>query len=212
MSSKDHQITNYNCLVIGGGITGLAVANTLQFKGLKVAVLEQNQNIGGCLATCTISKENNIEGVFDYGIQDFHVTNPKLQVLVDDWLNQGLINQLSEDFEKTDKKNHYSSSRGMNQIAQYWAKNLEVYADTGITEISYQKKWLIKTKNQEQFQGDMLVMTDSIPESLALLDTCFVPLPLELRFSLEQIEYNDCIKVLALLEKPSNVPEPGIIN
>ena len=158
MSSKNHQITNYDCLVIGGGITGLTVANTLQLKGLKVAVLEQNQNIGGCLATCTISKGENIEGVFDYGIQDFHVTNPKLQALADDWLNQGLVKQVTHDFSETDKKSHYGSSQGMNQIAQHWAKKLEVYANTEIIEISYQKKWLIKTKNQEQFQGDMLVI------------------------------------------------------
>jgi len=212
MSSKDHQITNYNCLVIGGSITGLTVANTLQQKGLKVAVLEQNQNIGGCLATFIINKEENIEGIFDSGIQDFYVENPKVQALVNDWLNQGLVKKLTQDSGELDNKSHYCSSQGMNQIAQYWAKNLEVYANTGITEISYQKKWLIKTENQEQYQADMLMMAYSIPESLTLLDTCFVPLPLEVRFSLEQIEYDDCIRVLALLEKPTSVPEPGFIN
>lgn len=212
MSSKDHQITNYNCLVIGGGITGLTVANTLQLKGLKVAVLEQSQNIGGHLATQIISKEESIEGIFDYGIQSFDVTNPRLQSLVDDWLAQGLVKKSTENIGETDTKSNYSSSQGMNQIAQYWAKNLDVHANTEITELSYQKKWLIKTEQQEQYQGDMLVMTSAIPESLALLDTCFVPLPLEVRFSLEQIEYNDSIKVLALLEKPSNIPEPGFIS
>jgi predicted NAD/FAD-dependent oxidoreductase len=58
----------------------------------------------------------------------------------------------------------------------------------------------------------MLVMTPPVPQSLSLLDSSLIPLPLEVRFSLEQIEYHRCLAILALLEKPSNIPPPGGIS
>ena len=209
MSSSNPKIINSDCIVIGGNITGLIIATILQRRGIKVTLLDQCRDIGGDLATCRFSQEKSIEGVFDYGIQYLSVKNPQFQVWVDDWLEHKVIKEWCQGFGEVDRKPHYCGINGMSEIAKYLAKDLDVHISTKIVEFSYEKKWLIETQSERQYQGDMLVMTSPIPQSLSLLDASFIPLPLEIRFSLEQIEYDSCIVVLALLEKPSNIPAPG---
>lgn len=209
MSSSDRQITNSDCIVVGGGITGLITANILQGKGIKVAVLDKGRGIGGRLATRRVKLDDSIEGVFDYGAQYFSVKNPHFQTWVDDWLKNGAIEEWCRGFKETDGKPRYRGVGGTRNIAKYLAQDLLVRTQTKVQEVSYDKKWLVETEVGEQYQGDMLVMTPPIPQTLDLLDASFIAVPLEVRFSLEKIEYHSCIAVLALLEKPSKIPAPG---
>ena len=209
MSSSDRQITNSDCIVIGGGITGLIIANVLQRRGIKVTVLDKGRDIGGRSATRRISHEDSIEGVFDYGIQYFSVKSPQFQVWVDDWLEHNVIKEWCQGFGEADGKPRYCGINGTRGIAKYLAKNLDVRTNTKAIEVSHEKKWLVETQSDRQYQGDMLAITSPVPQSLSLLDASLIVLPLEIRFSLEQIEYDSCIAVLALLEKPSNIPAPG---
>lgn len=212
MSSSDRQIISSDCIVIGGDITGLIISTILQRRGIKVTVLDNGRDIGGHLATCRISQKESIEGVFDYGIQYFSVNSPQFQVWVDDWLKHNVIKEWCQGFEEVDGKPRYCGINGMSGIAKYLAKNLDVHTSTKAIEVSYEKKWLVKTESDRQYQGDMLVMTSPVPQSLSLLDASLIALPLEIRFSLEEIEYDRCITVLALLEKPSKIPAPGGIS
>ena len=209
MSSSDRSIINSDCIVIGGDITGLIIANILQRRGIEVTVLSENKKVGGRLATCCISQGESIAGVFDYGTQYFSVNSPEFQVWIDDWLEHDVIKQWGQGFGEADGKPCYCGIDGNYGISQYLAKNLAVYTDTVVAEVSYQKKWLVTTRGDRQYRGDMLVMTSPVPQSLSLLDASLVALPLEIRFSLEQIEYDSCIAVLVLLEKPSNIRAPG---
>ena len=212
MLSSNRQITNSDCIVIGGGITGLIIATILQRRGIKVTVLDKGRDIGGRLATRRIAQEGSIEGVFDYGTQYFSVKSPQFQVWVDDWLEHNVIKEWCQGFAKADGTPCYCGINGNRGIAKYLAKNLNVRTNTKAIKVSYDKKWLVKTESDQQYQGDMLVMTSPVPQSLSLLDTSLIPLPLEIRFSLEEIEYDRCIAVLALLEKPSSIPPPGGIS
>ncbi len=209
MSSSDRQTINSNCIVIGGDITGLIIAQILHRQGIKVTVLDENRDIGGRLATCRISQDDSIEGVFDTGVQYFSVTNPQFQVWVDEWLKHGVIKEWCRGFGQAEVKPRYCGVNGINSIAQYLAQNLDIYPNTKAIEVSYEKKWMVETQGDRQYQADMLVMTSPIPESLSLLDASLIAIPLEVRFSLEQIEYDRSIAVLALLEQPSNISPPG---
>lgn len=209
MSSSDRQIISSDCIIIGGGITGLTVANILHQKGIKVTVLDKGKGIGGRLATRRIIQGDSIEGVFDYGTQYFSANSPQFQVWVDDWLKHGVIKEWCQGFGQADGKPRYCGVNGTRAIAKYLAENLAVYTNTKAIKVSYLKKWLIETETDLQYQGDMLVMTPPVPQSLSLLDASLMALPLEVRFALEQIEYHSCIAILALLEKPSKIPSPG---
>lgn len=212
MSSSDSQIINSNCLVIGGGITGLIIAKILHGENLKVRVIDQSQEIGGRLATQRIGTQGAMEGIFDYGIQSFSSTNPQFQSWVDDWLKHDVIKQWCNGFGDSKEIPYYCGVNGNNRIAQYLAQNLDIDTNVKVTGISYEKKWFIETENNQQYQADMLVMTTPVPESLSLLDYSLIPLPLEIRFSLEEIQYHRSIAVLALLEQPSQIPSPGCIS
>ena len=207
-SISDRSSINLGCIIIGGGITGLITATLLQRRGLEVTVLDKGKGIGGRLATRRIS-EDSIEGVFDYGAQYFSVENPQFQVWVDEWLEQGVIKEWSRRFAKADGKLCYCGVNGTRGIAKYLAQNLEVHTSTKVVEIGYDKQWLVSTEDDRQYQADFLVMTPPVPQSLALLDASLIALPLDFRFSLENISYHRSIAVLALLEKPSKIPPPG---
>lgn len=209
MSSSDRPISKSDCIVIGGGITGLITASILQTKELKVTVLDKGRGIGGRLATRRVKQEESIEGVFDYGVQYFSVKNPQFQVWVDNWLHQGVIKEWCQGFGATDGKPRYCGTKGIRGIAKYLARDLTVYTKTKVVEIKYEKQWFVTTEDNQDYQGDVLVMTPPVPQSLALLDASLMVLPLEIRFSLEKITYQRCIVVLVLLEKPSNIPAPG---
>jgi len=212
MSSSDRQITNSECIVIGGGITGLTIATILQRKGIKVTVLDKGKGIGGRVATRRLRHEDSVVGVFDYGTQYFSVGNPQFQVWVDDWLKHDVIKEWSQGFGQADET-CYCGVKGTRGIAQYLAEDLDVQTGTKAIEVSYDKKWLVKTEDDDhQYQGDMLVMTSPMPQSLSLLDASLMALPLDIRFALEKIEYDKCITVLALLEQPSSIPAPGGIS
>lgn len=212
MSSSDSQTINSNCLVIGGDITGLIIANILQRGNLKVTILDRSKEIGGHLATRRICDRGSIEGIFDYGIQSFSSTNPQFQFWVDDWLEHDVIKQWCNGFGDLKEIPCYCGVNGNNRIAQYLAKNLDINTNVKVTGISYEKKWFIETENNQQYQADMLVMTTPVPQSLSLLDSSLIPLPLEIRFSLEDIQYHRGIAVLALLEQPSHIPPPGCMS
>ena len=209
MSSSDRQIINSDCIVIGGGITGLIIATILQRKGITVSVADKGKGIGGRMATRRVSQGDSIVGVFDYGTQYFSVEDSQFQIWIDEWLKNNVIKQWSLGFGEADGKPRYCGVDGIRGIAQYLAKDLDVRTSTKVVEVSYDKKWSVETENNLQYQGNMLVMTPPVPQSLDLLDSSLVALPLEIRFALEKIEYDSCITVLTLLEKPGKVPAPG---
>jgi predicted NAD/FAD-dependent oxidoreductase len=156
-----------------------------------------------------MSYDNSTEGVFDYGTQYFSAKNPQFQVWVNDWLKHGVIKEWCQGFGQSDGKPRYCGVNGTRGIAEYLAQDLDVHTNTKVVEIGYDSHWLVKTEDEQQYQGEMLLLTLPVPQSLDLLDASLMVLPLDVRFALENISYHRCITVLALLEKPSNIPAPG---
>ena len=208
IDSSDRALKASSCIVVGGGITGLITATILQQKGIGVTVLDKGRGIGGRLATRRISWGESVEGVFDYGTQYFSAEHSKLKPWIDDWLQQGVIKEW-DSVSEADGKPYYCGVNGTRGIAKYLARDLDVYTSTKVVRVSYDKQWLIKTESDRTYQGDILVMTPPVPQTLALLDASEITLPAKIEASLKQISYHSCIAVLALLEKPSNIPAPG---
>jgi renalase len=207
MSQTNSKILS--CVIVGGGITGLITATILQRNGIKVTVLDKGRGIGGRLATRSIQ-----EGVFDYGVQYFSVENPQFQKWVDKWLEAGIITEWNQNF--TSKDNNKTRYRGIvsnRNIAKYLAQNLTVHTSKKVTHLNYNdNQWLVTTETGNNFAGEILIMTPPVPQVLALLSNSKITISNELKIALEQITYYQCIAVLALLSKPSNIPSPGGIS
>lgn len=86
------------CLIIGGGITGLIAAVTLQQQGIQPLILDKGYGLGGRLASRRLQAPSGSEGQFDYGAQQFTVGTPSFQTWVDDWLRQGIVKVWSTGF------------------------------------------------------------------------------------------------------------------
>jgi renalase len=207
MSQTNLQISS--CLIVGGGITGLITATILQRNNMKVTVLDKGRGIGGRLATRKIK-----DGVFDYGAQYFSVKNTQFQQWVDEWLQAGIITEWNQGFtSEANNKTRYRGVVSNRSIAKYLAQNLTVYTNTKVTHLNYDNnQWLVTTETNNNFSGEMLIMTPPVPQTLDLLDNSKITIANDLKTTLEQITYYQCIAVLTLLSKPSNIPSPGRIS
>ena len=205
-----------SCLIVGGGMTGLMAATVLKRHGLDVTVLDKGRGIGGRLATRRLTYSEEIEGVFDYGAQYFTASNCEFQGWIDEWLAEGVITEWSQGFFqesgsfKSSNKPCYRGSKSNRSLAQYLAQSLTVHTNTPVTQLNWQDDhWQVQTQTGEIFQGDRLILTPPVPQSLSLLDNSGIGLNPDVRQKLEQVAYHPCITMLVLLEKPSQIPAPG---
>jgi renalase len=209
LSSQDELTKPKRCLIIGGGISGLIAATVLQRAGINVTILDKGRGIGGRLATRRISHPSYGEGTFDYGAQFFTVSNSIFQLWIDEWLQSGVVKEWSRQLSEVGKP-CYQGVESNRSIAQYLAKDLDIHTQTRAIKLIWEyPHWLVQTEDGVCFQGDVLIITSPIPQSLALFDCSEIVLPSELRHRLEQVNYQRCIAVLALLERPSIIPDPG---
>ena len=206
----NHSNKQPSCLIVGGGITGLIIAQNLQRNGIAATVLDKGRGIGGRLATRKIGNADKY-GVFDYGAQYFSVQNPKFQTWVDEWLLEGIITEWSRGFNETDRK--YPRYRGVisnRAIAKYMAQDLDVHTSTRVNQVNYQdEQWLVSTEQGQKFTGNFLAITAPMPQTLALLTNSEIAISPSIYTQLQQISYSPCIALLALLNKPSTIPAPG---
>jgi predicted NAD/FAD-dependent oxidoreductase len=98
----------------------------------------------------------------------------------------------------------------MTSAAKYLTHDLNVQLNTRITSISTDGyKWTAITEDNRQFSGNGLILTPPVPQSLALLKTGGINLPAKESHSLEALQYDPCIALLAILDGKSAISAPG---
>ena len=214
--------SSFSCVVVGAGIAGLMAAHTLQSQGLRVIVVDKGRGVGGRLATRWIEVGNDEKGYFDHGAQFFTVREARFQSFVDEWLRAGIVREWARGFAQSDgipnPDGHprYCGTAGMNAIARHLAQGIEVRTNTKVECVRRQDdQWRMELESGEILLADALVLTPSAEQSLALLDkkpeAGAVTLPHEVRADLERITYDPCFAVLAVLDSPARLPEPGAL-
>ncbi|MGK7938965.1 MAG: NAD(P)/FAD-dependent oxidoreductase [Crocosphaera sp.] len=203
------QKSERSCLIIGGGISGLIAADILKKNGKKVTIIDKGRGIGGRLATRRIRPSEQITGVFDYGMQFFAVSDPFFQQWVDQWLLEGVIVEWSNELIDTQTP-CYRGTKSNRSLAQYLAQDLDVHLQTRAIAIKHHDSgWRVETETGEYFEGDSLILTVPVPQSLTLLKNSGVSLPSSVKSRLEGVTYYPCVTILALLEELSLIPSPG---
>ncbi len=189
-------------------MSGLIAGKVLQRNGIDVTILDKGRGIGGRLATRRIVHPLYGEGVFDYGMQAFSVSDPRFQLWVDEWLERGIIDRW--EIANPAGTTCYRGKQSSRSIAQHLAQDLDVRTQTCAVEVIEEALgWTVRSDNDDLFWGDNLLITAPIPQILALLDRSEIDLPAALRNRLAGVVYQPCLTVLALLDKPSNIPPPG---
>jgi len=199
-----------DCLIIGGGMSGLIAAKTLENHGLTVTILDKGRGIGGRLATRRLTHPHYGEGVIDYGAPHFTVDSTIFETIVKEWLDQGIVKIWSEGFKPGDEKTYYCGTQSNRSIAKYLAQNLEVYTSTKVEKIEWRGQyWQVYTETGNNFTSKQILLTCPIPQTVAILDNSHISIESEIRTKLTQVSYHPCIAVLALLSGSSQVPTPG---
>ncbi|MCZ7544317.1 MAG: FAD-dependent oxidoreductase [Anaerolineae bacterium] len=200
------------CIVVGAGIAGLLAAQALGARGVPTVVLDKGRGVGGRMATRRMG-----EAVFDHGAQFFTVRDQRFGNLVDQWQADGVVVAWARGFAdaaggmaRCRTPPRYRGIDGMTAIAKHLARKLDVRRNTRVTAIRWQEDgWAAHTESGDTVMGRALVLTPPVPQSLALLAAGGLALPADVRDALSAITYTPCIALLARLEGPSQVPEPG---
>jgi len=203
-----------DCLVIGGGLTGLVAATHLQSQGFTVKVLDKGRGIGGRLATRRINLPPSAKGkldqpsgqdpsseslICDYGVQFLSAKSPEFQSWLDQWRKLELIELRSG---ATDVKQYWGVN-GIRKIAKHLAANLDVQTSTKVVSLNGDAAgWTVTVEDGSTYDSAQLILTAPLPQSLQLLQSSSWPQLDTSLTRLNQISYRMCLVVLLLVSAP----------
>ena len=188
--------------VVGAGIAGLMAARTLADGGHEVVVFDKGRSPGGRLATRRIGG-----GRFDHGAQFFTVRSDEFAAHVARWQDAGLVYEWSRGFGVVDGHPRFAVRGGMNALAKHIAAGLTVRCNSLVFGIHRGDRatWEVRLDDASVSECDALVVTSPLPQSYSLLVSGDVTIP-EL---LWRTDYDRTLALLALLDRPPEVPFPG---
>jgi renalase len=197
-----------SCVVVGAGISGLLAARELTSAGWRAVVLERTSEFGGRMATRRVG-----DGTFDYGAQFFTVRSERFERLVEEWLESGVVREWTRGFADADGAHNedgyprYRGSEGMASVPEHLARGLDVRTGERVVAAKVRDGvWEVRTGSGTSAAGAALLLTAPVPQSLAIVRSGGFALA---RRRLESISYAPCLALLALLDGPTGVPEPG---
>ncbi len=147
-------------LVIGAGITGLALGRALAERGQAVQLVEKSKGLGGRMAT-----RRTDSGKFDHGAQ-FYSLKPAMQTLHQNWVKAGLVRLwfVNEGVER------FAAPGGLTSLAKNLGEGLPIGLEKKV--IWLEKKsggWISHFEDGSANHAERIVLTAPLPQSLELL-------------------------------------------
>jgi predicted NAD/FAD-dependent oxidoreductase len=183
-----------NVVIVGAGLSGLVAANQLVEAGHDVVVFDKGRAVGGRMASKRYGG-----GRFDHGAQHFSVRSDPFQAAVREWSFAGVVGVWYEGRSLTTDNGMEPRHRGipaMRSICEHLAGGLDVRTGTRVARVDASGLVL---ESGERIECDATIVTAPIPQALDLIDGGLVPATI--RETLEGIEYDPCVAVMAVLER-----------
>ena len=197
-----------SCLIVGAGISGLLAANILKKHDIQTTILEKSRGVGGRMATRRIGGSRA-----DHGAQYFTVRHNIFGGWVESWENQGLVKEWFRRFpEESSEVGHtrFCGREGMTDVPKYLAEGLDIRLETKVSKIQYKDShWYAHSEGGEVFDAKFLLLTAPAPQSLLLLKESNIVLRRQKLDALQAIRYEPTLTVMAVLDGPSGISEPG---
>ncbi len=201
-------------LIVGAGIAGLMAARELARSGAQVLIVEQDDAVGGRMATRHLGP-----GLADSGAQFFTAREERFQAWVDRWLEADLIYEWSRGWSDgslgtTPATGHarYAVHGGMQALAEHLAAELPVQMSTQIVSIAPQGTlWEAQDTQGHTYRSNAVILTPPVPVALGLLEPDEVPLVPSDRAILTHIDYTPCLSGMFWLNGDIRLPEPGAV-
>lgn len=98
----------------------------------------------------------------------------------------------------------------MNVIAKHLASRIDVRCETRLHSIAGNEGRLsVSTEDGRRWESDVVIATPPVPQSLALCENGWLPIPEHEENSLRALTYAPCLALLVSVDGASDVPPPG---
>jgi predicted NAD/FAD-dependent oxidoreductase len=192
-----------SCLIVGAGIAGLTAAGTLRDAGWPVTVADEGEAVGGRMAT-----RRTGDACFDHGAQFFTARDPRFMARVQEWEAAGVV---APWFSDGDGHMRYRGIGGMDTIPAYMARGIDVRTSARIDCLEpADGGWRARDESGALYEAAVLILTPPAELSLALCEPFRSLLGRRLVHSLQSIHFDPCYCLMAVIDGPSNVPDPGL--
>jgi predicted NAD/FAD-dependent oxidoreductase len=200
----------WDVLIIGAGLAGLSAANDLHRAGLKVLVVDKGRGLGGRLAGRRIG-----DATFDHGAQFMTARDSRFKASVAEWIEAGVAEEWYSSYPG--HPNGHPRYRGvptMTAVAKYLATDMNVLRTARVDSIRQgsaqdNQLWSAALDSGETVNAKALLITSPVPQTIDLLASGNIPVPADKQARLDRIDYEACIAVMAVLDRPTTIPAPG---
>ena len=200
-------------VVIGAGMAGLTAAHRLQ-EHCDVVVLDKGRGVGGRLATRRIG-----DATIDHGAQFITTHSAEFALTVDRWVNDGVVASWfrggigPEGALDPDGHTRFRGSVSMNVVAKNLAIGLDVRTASQVAALTHDAdSWKVALVDGSELIADAVIASSPVPQTIALLEKGDVVLTSSDAAALNAIAYDPCIALMAVLDGPSGLTEPGAVD
>ncbi len=199
----------FDALIVGAGISGLALAQRLLSAGHKTLIAEKSKGVGGRIAT-----RRDGAATYDHGAQFYKVAHQVDWDLDKHWSQLNLSHTWFED----EKSKFKCAAGGLTRLAKDLAKDLEknlarncnilfqekvVAVDETSIATSRAEMLAITCESGNKYFAKKIYFTSPLPQTLDVLRTSKIQYPKDL----ELIEYASALVGLFEVSSPSEIIE-----
>lgn len=183
--------------IIGTGLAGLTCARQLCDRGYTVKLFDKSRGIGGRLATRRVNQADQVIPV-DHGLPFLTIQGEKTAALIDNLVKQDIVTSWFD--------SSYVAPSGINAVAKFLAKDLEIERDFLVTRLEIRgENWFLNNKGQIQGEFKAIVLAIPAPQAALLLENSDINVMPELR----SIVYDPCLTVMAGYRDSLPAPSPS---
>lgn len=200
-------------VVLGAGLAGLVCAGALRDAGRSVVVVDKGRRPGGRMATRRMAGLGGATARVDHGAQFFTVRSEEFAQVVSSWQSAALVHEWCRGFRvPEDGFARWSAPQGMRSIAEHLAADLDVRCETTVHAVSgFDGSLCARSDDGQEWRTTTMVITSPVPQSLAILENGWLPIPEEAEDALRRVSYAPCFALLVTLDGPGAVPPPGAL-
>jgi len=206
-------MTRPSVVVIGAGMAGLTAAHALT-DSTDVVVLDKGRGVGGRLATRRMG-----DATFDHGAQFITTHTDEFAATITQLVGSGVVAPWfrgrigPNGVVDPDGHTRFRGAISMNAIAKALAVGLDVRTASLVSSLVHDgKSWTVTLTDGTELKANGVVVTSPVPQTLAMFENGGVELSPKDADALAAIKYDPCLALMAVLDGPSGLDEPGAVD
>jgi len=206
-------MTRPSVVVIGAGMAGLTAGHALT-DSTDVVVLDKGRGVGGRLATRRMG-----DATFDHGAQFITTHTDEFAATITQLVGSGVVAPWfrgrigPNGVVDPDGHTRFRGAISMNAIAKALAVGLDVRTASLVSSLVHDgKSWTVTLTDGTELKANGVVVTSPVPQTLAMFENGGVELSPKDADALAAIKYDPCLALMAVLDGPSGLDEPGAVD